>query len=141
MTRTDSPWRAPCSRRTLLRRVAAFGMLGGGVWLTGCQRSAQPTVEMDDSVRFDPATLTVKVGETVTWRNTSTGMVHTATSDPAEVVDPAHVQLPASAAPWNSGPIPGGESWSHAFDVPGEYRYCCVPHELAGMVATIIVEP
>ncbi len=124
-----------------MRRVAAVGMLGGGTALTGCGGPAQPTISMDDDMQFNPASLTVKIGETVTWRNTSTGMVHTATGDPEEVVDPTNVLLPAGAVPWDSGPIPGGASWNHTFDVPGEYRYCCVPHELAGMVATIVVQP
>lgn len=96
---------------------------------------------MGDDMRFHPTELTVQVGETVTWWNTSTGMVHTATGDPAEVMEPAHVQLPVGADPWDSGLISAGESWTHTFDVPGKYRYYCVPHELAGMVATITVEP
>jgi plastocyanin len=116
-------------------------MLGGGFLLTGCQDSAEPTVEMGDDMKYDPERLTVRAGERVTWRNTSSGMVHTATGDPTAVGDPTNVQLPAGAPRWDSGPIPSGGSWSHAFDVPGEYRYCCVPHELAGMVATIVVEP
>nr|MBA3416896.1 halocyanin [Chloroflexia bacterium] len=37
--------------------------------------------------------------------------------------------------------IRGGGRWSYQFNLPGEYRYCCVPHELAGMVATVVVEP
>lgn len=118
------------------------GIFGSGGVLIGCQGSAEEaTVEMNDGMQFDPVTLTVKAGESVTWRNTSAGMVHTATGDPSAATDPANVLLPAGAAPWNSGLIQGGESWSHTFDVPGEYRYCCVPHEMAGMVATIIVEP
>lgn len=141
MARTDSRWRTACSRRTLLRSAAAVGMLGGVPWLTGCGGAAEPIVEMGDGVQFDPVTLTVKAGATVTWRNTSTGMVHTATGDPAAVVDPANVRLPAGAAPWDSGLIRGGGSWSYRFDLPGEYRYCCIPHELAGMVATVVVEP
>lgn len=141
MTRTDSGGRASYSRRTLLRSMVAAGMLGGGILLTGCSSSNEPSVEMGDDMRFHPTELTVQVGESVTWRNTSTGMVHTATGDPAEVMEPAHVQLPVGADPWDSGLISAGESWTHTFDVPGKYRYYCVPHELAGMVATITVEP
>lgn len=141
MTPTDSCWPATCSRRTLMRGVAAVGMLGGGIWLAGCDSQPRLTVSMDDDMRFEPASLTVKVGETVIWRNTSKGMVHTATGDPARVLDATNVRLPDGASPWDSGLIPSGSSWSYTFDVPGEYRYCCVPHEQAGMVGAIIVRP
>lgn len=90
--------------------------------------------------KYVPAQLTIKVGETVTWRNRST-IDHTVTGDPAKVLNRANVRLPAGAAPWDSGAIAAGTSWSRRFDVPGEYRYCCLPHELAGMVGTLLVEP
>ncbi|MGI8476692.1 MAG: cupredoxin domain-containing protein [Thermomicrobiales bacterium] len=106
---------------------------------TACGGSSGKTVEIDDELVFHPAKMTVKIGESVTWRNTGTGMVHTATCDPAKVVDPSHVARPDGADPWDSGLIQRGQSWTHAFTVPGEYRYCCVPHESAGMVGTVVV--
>lgn len=33
-----------------------------------------------------------------------------------------------------------GESFSKTFDVPGTYRYFCIPHEMQGMLGTAIVE-
>ncbi|PSP56138.1 plasmid stabilization protein [Halobacteriales archaeon QS_1_67_19] len=33
-----------------------------------------------------------------------------------------------------------GYEYSHAFDVPGVYRFHCQPHEAAGMTGTIVVE-
>lgn len=141
MTRNDSGGRKPCSRRALLTRAAAAGMLGG-VLLTACQDSAdEPTVEMNDDMKFEPVNLTVTIGETVIWRNMGAGMVHTATCDATEAADPAHVRLPNGTTPWNSGLIQPGERWEYTFDVPGEYRYFCIPHEVVGMVATITVEP
>lgn len=72
---------------------------------------------------FSPATLTVPVGSTVTWRNAS-GVQHTIASRD-ELFD--------------SRPIDAGKSWSHTFDVPGTYRYFCVPRPW--MKGTIVVTP
>jgi plastocyanin len=56
------------------------------------------------------------------------------------VQNPASVKMPMGVAPFDSGTIASGGSWSRRFDVPGEYRYCCVPHEFVGMVGTLVVE-
>jgi len=132
------------SRRRFLRAVAAAGLASCANWLAACggeggRRATGPVIEMNDQSRFVPATRTVKVGDTVTWRNTGK-LVHSVTTDPRKVQHPANVQAPAGVAPWDSGTIAGGASWSRRFDVPGEYRYCCVPHEFLGMVGTVTVE-
>ncbi len=126
------------SRRTILKAMAAVGMLGCGNWLAACGEKLGHVVEMN-GLQYAPARLTIKVGDTVTWRNADS-MAHTATSDPAKARDKESTALPQGAAPWDSGTIEGGASWSHKFDVPGEYTYFCIPHELAGMVATLTVE-
>lgn len=95
-------------------------------------------VNMTDTLKFEPGTLTVPRGATVTWRNG--GQVpHTATDDPAKVQNKANAVLPGGAQPWDSGTITAGQSWSHTFTTPGEYTYFCVPHEAAGMVGKVIV--
>ena len=127
------------SRRTVLKTMAAVGMLGCGNWLTACGQREGPVVEMNDALKFIPETLTVKTGDTVTWRNTGK-MVHTVTDDPMKARNEASTRLPEGVQPWDSGNITRGQSWSRRFDVPGEYTYFCIPHELAGMVATIVVE-
>ena len=102
---------------------------------------AAPTaaaVTMSDALRFEPATLTVAKGATVTWRNTSS-MMHTVTDDPAKAVNKADAALPPGAQPWDSGNIDPGQMFQHTFDTPGTYKYFCTPHEAAGMVATIVV--
>jgi plastocyanin len=126
------------SRRTLLRAIAAAGALGCGSWLTACGGEKGPVVEMN-GLKYAPAKLTIKVGDTVTWRNTD-GMAHTVTDDPAKARDEESARLPEGAQPWDSGIIEAGQSWSGKFDVPGEYTYFCIPHELAGMVATLTVD-
>ncbi len=94
---------------------------------------------MTDGMAFAPTSVTVAVGATVTWRNTGRGLVHTVTADPALVRDATHVALPSGVAPWASETIGPGQSWSHTFEASGDYRYCCLPHELADMVGTVIV--
>lgn len=97
-------------------------------------------VEMSNRLVFGPDTVRVHVGESVRWRNTS-DIQHTVTADPRLVKQPENVRLPNGAATFDSGPLDPGAEFVHRFDVAGEYRYFCVPHELAGMVATVIVEP
>jgi plastocyanin len=92
---------------------------------------ASASVAMKD-FEFQPATLTVEVGATVTWTNLDE-VAHTVTSDD-------------SGGPLDSGLFDQGKSFSFMFHEPGTYRYHCVPHagkdasgSYTGMVGTIIV--
>lgn len=96
------------------------------------------TVQMTNQLRFEPAQLTVPRGTTVTWTNTSS-VQHSVTDDASKAINKADAELPAGAQPWDSGLIDPGKTFEHAFDVPGTYKYFCIPHETAGMVGTIIV--
>lgn len=96
-------------------------------------------VLMTNRLRFDPDPLRVRVGQTVVWRN-PTPVLHTVTLDPAQSARPENVRLPEGAATFDSGPMAQGDVFRHTFTVPGEYRYICVPHELAGMVGRVVVQ-
>lgn len=100
-------------------------------------------VEMTDKLQglqFDPDHLTIRVGDTVTWRNVS-ATSHTSTCDPEKANNPEeHVQLPEGAETWDSGLLNTDEEFSHTFEVAGEYTYFCIPHEANGMVANLTVE-
>jgi plastocyanin len=75
--------------------------------------------------KFEPATLTVPVGTTVTWTNT-TGAPHTVTSDTG------------APAAFDSGAInTGGGTFSFTFTKAGTYNYHCSFHPY--MHATIVV--
>jgi plastocyanin len=74
-------------------------------------------------LKFDPASLTVKVGSTVTWNNSS-GIAHTVTSD-------------AGSALTFDGGVDAGQSFSFTFTKPGTYKYHCSIH--ATMHGTIVV--
>ncbi|MDH3604905.1 MAG: plastocyanin/azurin family copper-binding protein, partial [Candidatus Tectomicrobia bacterium] len=94
---------------------------------------------MTEQMRFTPAKLTVQIGDTVEWRNTS-GMVHTVSADPQLAAQPNHVMLPAGAMPFNSGALLPQKRFRYTFGIPGVYRYVCIHHETAGMVGTVVVK-
>ncbi|MBO0868654.1 MAG: cupredoxin family copper-binding protein [Micromonosporaceae bacterium] len=71
---------------------------------------------------FSPATLTVKVGTTVTWTNQDTD-AHTVTSQ--------------NGGPLKSAALDQGQSYSYTFSTPGTYAYLCTIHPF--MTATVKV--
>jgi plastocyanin len=95
---------------------------------------------MTDRARFEPALISINVGDTVEWRNVSRHP-HTVTVDPNLAGNPAHVVLPQGAQPINSGEIPPGQRFTHTFRTPGIYYYVCLPHEDRGMVGIVVVNP
>ena len=107
---------------------------------TASPSATAPTVQLTDTLKFDPETVTVARGTTVTWRNTSQ-LVHTVTDDPSKAANAADAQLPGGAPAWDSGNLNAGQTFTHTFDVPGTYKYFCQPHETAGMVGTVVVTP
>lgn len=70
---------------------------------------------------FSPATLTVKVGTTVTWTNQDSA-AHTVTSD---------------TGLFDSGNMPQGKSFSYTFTTAGTYAYHCTYHAM--MKGSIVV--
>ena len=75
--------------------------------------------------KFEPASLTVKAGTTVTW--TAQGF-HTV--DSGEPPTPAGGPLKAAG---------GFTSYEYKFDKPGTYKYFCVPHASLGMTGEVVV--
>lgn len=98
---------------------------------------------MTTRLRFEPAEVTVKRGETITWVNNSP-IPHTTTGDPdknpVKKTRPELAHLPPGAEGWDSGLLNEGQSFSHTFTVAGEYKYFCIPHILSGMLGKITVE-
>ena len=70
---------------------------------------------------FDPDTVTIKVGQTVTWTNQDS-VVHTVTGDGG--ID--------------SDGLSKGKSYSKTFDTEGTFDYHCTPHPQ--MTGQVIVE-
>jgi len=98
---------------------------------------------MTTQLQFVPASVTLKVGDTVVWKTDSI-LPNPATGDPEQnpvaTSHPEYVVLADGAEPWGSELLQLGESFVHTFTTPSEYRYICVPHVLSGMRGTITVE-
>jgi plastocyanin len=97
-------------------------------------------VTMTDDMRFVPDTVRISAGAAVRWRNTSR-VLHTVTAHPDRVRDQTQVELPEGAEPFDSGDLFPGEDFVWSFQVPGTYRYVCVPHDRIPMIGVIIVDP
>jgi len=121
--------------------------------LAGCSvggSSGTPT-EYDvgmTAADFTPGAITVNVGETVVWRNTSSH-AHTVTAYEEGIPDAADFfasggfeSQSAAENGWTSGTqgsIAADGEYQHTFEVPGEYGYYCIPHEPSGMVGSVTV--
>jgi plastocyanin len=85
------------------------------------------------NIAFNPGTVTIHVGQTVTWRNDDTAP-HTTTSGSC----PGGVCTPMAG--WDSGTLNPGQSFSHQFTTSGTFPYYCRIHG-AMMQGTISVMP
>lgn len=79
---------------------------------------------------FDPSSLTISVGDTVTWINSSSA-AHTSTSGEGCTKD----------GKWDSGFMTSGQSFKYIFQEAGTYPYYCIPHCALGMKGTINANP
>jgi len=130
MTRVRTPGRPAVAALLVLAAAAVASLLPSA----GCSSSTSlfgtptktPTstpkpgeVIIRDS-SWNPQTLTVQAGTTVTWRNTGS-LVHLVVSGAACVADASPVLSSPSMSP--------GGTWSYTFTVSGTYNYvdtgCC----------------
>lgn len=88
---------------------------------------------------FTPATVTVKAGQMVEWRNTSP-ITHSVSFDPKAAEKAGDASLPPDVQPFESGDIAAGDVYLHMFETPGTYRYFCTHHEGGGMLGTVVVQ-
>ncbi|MGH7612391.1 MAG: cupredoxin domain-containing protein [Candidatus Dormibacteria bacterium] len=95
------------------------------------------TIDATDGLKFVPATACLKVGGTVTWKNTGS-ITHTTTDDPSKAANAADAQRPPGAPTWNHQ-LPAGTSFSLKLTKAGTYKYFCIPHETLGMLGQITV--
>ncbi len=87
--------------------------------------AAGSTVVAIRDFSFQPATIRVKAGTTITWVNceSETDEAHTSTSD---------------SGVWSSGLLSPGATFSLTFDQTGSFPYHCEPHPF--MTGTVAVE-
>lgn len=110
--------------------------------------SAEPAFAADYEVKmgsdsgllvFQPATLTVKAGDTVTWVNNKMAPHNVIFDDKTSPVD----KSVTTKISHNKLTFAPGDNYSTTFtaDLPaGTYTYFCAPHRGAGMIGKIIVE-
>ncbi len=78
---------------------------------------------MIKAMAFDPSSITIKAGQTVTWVNQDT-ITHTTTGDQGE---------------WDSGSLAPGAIYQQTFAKAGQYAYHCSIHPF--MVGQVVVTP
>jgi amicyanin len=112
-------------RRSLLTVVVALAFVGvilAAVGSTSPVRAGTAHLVEIEGFAFQPATLTIQAGDTVTWTNLD-DVDHTATS---------------TAGAFDSGLLGQGESYTVTFTDPGTFDYLCTPHPT--MTGRIVVE-
>ncbi|WP_267642599.1 plastocyanin/azurin family copper-binding protein [Haloarchaeobius amylolyticus] len=132
------------TRRGFLRGAVGVSALAVAD-TTRAQAGTTHTVDMTDTLVFDPAELIIAPGDTVEWVNVgNVGHSVTAYEDqiPADAeyfASGGFASETAARTGYPEGDIGGGGSYSHTFEVVGTYEYFCIPHEGVGMVGTIEV--
>ena len=110
---------AASSGAALAQTVAGAGAATSPV---ATRADAAPPIVIARDFMFAPDTITIKVGASVTWRN-SDDEPHTVVSD---------------AGLFRSGALDTNESFTFRFDKPGTYHYACSIHPR--MMGTIVVQ-
>ena len=124
----------------LLLACAAFGVVAAGCGNSddsgggdNAQKTQQPAgggggsgggakVTME-GIKFNPASVTVKAGDKVTWTNKDS-VGHDVTGDNFKSGD--------------SGGLQNGDTFSHTFDKKGKFDYVCTVHP--GMTGSVTVK-
>jgi plastocyanin len=111
-----------------MQRWTALGCLVMTLWVAGLADAPRRAIAATtytvaiDGVAFAPATLTVKVGETVVWVNR----------------DPFPHTVTSQAGGFDSHDIAPGQSWRYTPTKAGVFPYLCTLHPT--MHATLTVE-
>lgn len=112
-----------------MRQTRTFVMALVAVLLTltlaGTALAFDATVDVGGEENiYTPETVTIGVGETITWTNV--GGYHNVVADDGS---------------FDSG-APSVDDWvyTYTFNIPGTYTYYCTPHQTEGMTGTVIVE-
>jgi alcohol dehydrogenase (cytochrome c) len=103
-------------------------ILISSISLSGCVDQSQPLAEVVEikDFSFQPDTITVPVGTTVTWINHDSAS-HTISSDDGK---------------FDSGTIKNGGEFTFTFSQPGTYSYHCNIHSsMKGVIAVTLAQP
>ncbi len=89
----------------------------------GAAGTSTVSIEVNN-MKFSPASVTIKVGDTVVWK--------------FDDKYPHEVQGIGDSALGINSPIFNKGEWSHVFTIPGTYRYMCTLHP--DMRGTVVVQ-
>jgi plastocyanin len=89
------------------------------------------------AMRFEPSTLTVPAGTTVTFRFASGG--HNVVSGSSCTPDGSFCS-PDDTGCTSAPTLTGGITYARTFTVAGTFPYFCEPHCAQGMTGTIVVQ-
>ncbi|MBW4468623.1 MAG: plastocyanin [Pegethrix bostrychoides GSE-TBD4-15B] len=124
--------RISAALRSLTLTFFAAVLVVGSLFMAASPASAETyTVKMgadNGMLAFQPATVTVKPGDTVKWVNNKLPP-HNIMFE-GDAANKSHDQLMFSP----------GENYEVTFDKEGTYSYYCSPHRGAGMAGKVIVE-
>lgn len=106
--------------------LAAAAVLALGLVVTAANGSVSAqdsgaSVSIKDFA-FQPGTVQITAGSTVTWTNNESGVAHTVTADDGS---------------FDSGTLQPGQSFSQTFNTPGTFAYHCAIHP--NMTAMVVV--
>ncbi|GAX81782.1 hypothetical protein CEUSTIGMA_g9210.t1 [Chlamydomonas eustigma] len=130
--------RPQASMKATVQKVAQVAGVAVSSLALTLAAHANATVKLgadNGSLVFEPSSVTIKAGETVTFLNNA-GYPHNVVFDEDAV--PAGID--ADAISQNEYLNAPGESYSVTLSTPGEYRMYCEPHQGAGMVGKVIVQ-
>ncbi|HEY1999578.1 cupredoxin family copper-binding protein [Paraburkholderia sp.] len=105
----------------VIRRVLAASLVGS-MLTAGVAQAQEPNAVTIKNFMFSPMALTVKAGETVTWKNLD-GEPHTVVND---------------AGLFRSAALDQNDTYQFKFDKPGVYKVFCGIHP--NMKETITVQ-
>lgn len=114
----------PDVARILLMAVILISLLIALAMLSSCGGGATVTMK---ELRFEPDAVTIKKGETVSWKNEDRRERQVMSGHPPVMTDE-----------FMSPVLKTGESWSFSFDQAGEYAYHDM--KIPGLPGRVIVE-
>ncbi len=122
-------FRKPSVIGLVLVTTAAVGTL----MVVGCPAGGEPDPNevFMRSIAFDPAEITIGVGESVTWTNMDL-LPHTATSGDPGDGDRGSV--------FRSALLGQGQTFTHSFNEAGEFVYYCEVHPVMMRNAKVVVQ-
>jgi plastocyanin len=91
------------------------------------------TVEATGSLKFDPASVTIEVGDTIKWKNLGEG--HNV-AQTASATDNIYMEGGFTSGSASFG---GTDVWEHVFKTEGTFYYVCTPHASLQMRASVTV--